>query len=88
MCIRDRADLAQTVVIRTGEEDFYHILEDAQDITGNYVDFGFLQTNISAVGTMYKIPDVERFVAATAHRRFPADELTLTFVCEDELNHE
>lgn len=86
--LRLQADLAQTVVIRTGEEDFYHILEDAQDITGNYIDFGFLQTNISAVGTMYKIPAVESFIAATAYRCFPAEELTLTFVCEDELNHE
>lgn len=86
--LRLQADLAQTVVLRTGEEDFYHILDDAQDVSGNYINFGFLQTNISAVGTMYKIPDIESFIAATKYRRFSADELSVTFVCDDELNHE
>ena len=85
--LRLQADLAQTVVIRTGEEDFYHNLDDAQDVSGNYVNFGFLQTNISAVGTMYKIPDIQRFITATDYRRFPADELAVTFVCQDELHH-
>lgn len=85
--LRMQEDLAQTTVIRTGEEDFYHILEDAADISGNYINFGFLQTNISAVGTMYKIPDLQRFIQATDYRSFPPETLTLTFVCEDELNH-
>lgn len=85
--LRLQADLAQTVVIRTGEEDFYHLLTDAQDISGNYINFGFLQTNVSAVGTMYKIPDIEQFITATDYRSFPADELTLAFICQDELRH-
>ena len=85
--LRLQEDLAQTTVIRTGEEDFYHILEDAADISGNYINFGFLQSNISAIGTMYKIPDLKRFIMATDYRSFPAEDLSLTFVCEDELNH-
>ena len=56
--LRNQSDLARTVVIRTGEEDFYHILPSAQDPSGNYIDFGFLQTNIGAIGTMYKIVDL------------------------------
>lgn len=82
--MRDQSDLAATVVIRTGEEDFYHILGDPADTSGNYIDFGFLQTNVSALGTMYKIPDFERFVEATSYRRFPVDTMTAEFRCSDE----
>ena len=85
---REQADLAQTVTLRTGEEDFYHILPSAQDISGNYIDFGFLQTNVGAVGTMYKIVDPSAFVRATSHRQFPAAELTAAFDYYDELAHE
>ena len=85
---REQADLAQTVTLRTGEEDFYHILPSAQDISGNYIDFGFLQTNVGAVGTMYKIVDPPAFVRATSHRQFPAAELTVAFDYYDELAHE
>jgi len=83
--LRMQADLAQSVIIRTGEPDFYHILESAQDVSGNYIDFGFLQTNISAVGTMYKIPDIEVFIKAAAHREFPNINLSVAFEVTDEL---
>ena len=63
--LRKQADLAQSLVLRTGEEDFYHLLEDAADTSGNYIDFGYLQTNVSAMGSMYKIFDPERFIKGT-----------------------
>lgn len=84
--LRMQADLAQTVVIRSGEMDFYHLLDSPQDVSGNYMDFGFLQTNVSAVGTMYKIPDLPKFVEETAYRRFPAGgDLKVAFDVYDEL---
>lgn len=85
--LRNQSDLAQTVVIRTGEADFYHILPSCQDTSGNYIDFGFLQTNVSAIGTMYKITDPAAFVRSTEYRRFPSADLTVCFTYEDELNH-
>lgn len=85
--LRNQSDLAQTVVIRTGEQDFYHLLPSSQDTSGNYIDFGFLQTNVSAVGTMYKIVDPEVFIKATGYRKFPASEISVRFIYEDELNH-
>ena len=90
MCIRDSPQSvrpAENIVIRTGEEDFYHILPSAQDISGNYIDFGFLQTNVSAVGTMYKIVDLANFIEACGHREFPAADLTVAFDFYDELAH-
>lgn len=69
--LRMQSDLASSVILTTGEEDFYHILTSPQDVTGNYYDFGFLQTNTQALGTMYKIPDLPRFIAASYYREFP-----------------
>lgn len=80
-------DLAQTVLLRTGEEDFHHLLEDPQDVSGNYIDYGFLQTNVSAIGTMFKILDPAAFVTATAYRALPQGTLTAAFCYRDELAH-
>ena len=80
-----QGDLAQTVILRTGEEDFHHLLDDPQDISKNYIDYGFLQTNISAIGTMFKLVDGETFVKKTAYRPFPAGKLTATFRYRDEM---
>ena len=32
--LRMQEDLAQTVILRTGEEDFHHLLDDPQDVSG------------------------------------------------------
>lgn len=85
--LRLQADLAQTVVLRTGEADFYHLLEDPQDVSGNYIPYGFLQTNVSAVGTMFKVLDPAEFISATAYRKLPEETVTVRFVYEDELAH-
>ena len=78
-------DLAQTVILRTGEEDFHHLLNDPQDVSKNYMDYGFLQTNVSAVGTMFKLTDGPSFVEKTAYRPFPQGTLTAAFRRRDEL---
>lgn len=83
--LRMQSDLASSVILTTGEEDFYHILTSPQDVTGNYYDFGFLQTNTQALGTMYKIPDLPRFIAASYYREFPHYTLSvgITVTSED-----
>lgn len=83
--LKMQEDLAQTVILRTGEEDFHHLLDDPQDVSKNYIDYGFLQTNVSAVGTMFKLVDGEEFVRRTAYRPFPAGTLTAAFRYRDEL---
>lgn len=85
--LRLQEDLAQTVVLRTGEEDFHHLLNDPQDVSRRYIDFGFLQTNVSAVGTMFKLVDSRRFVEKTAYRRFPVGTLNAEFRYYDEMRH-
>lgn len=85
--LRLQADEAQTVVIRTGEEDFYHLLDNPQDSSENYIPFGNLQTNISAVGIMHKIIDPEMFIGMTGYRLFPDEELTMKIIYEDGMDH-
>lgn len=92
--LRAQADEAQSVVLRTGEEDFYHLLQSPQDISGNYIPFGYLQSNVSAIGIMHKIPSVEKFIQQTGYRHFPAlpaklpvPPVKLRITWEDELNH-
>ena len=85
MALRMQEDLAQTVILRTGEEDFHHLLDDPQDMSRNYIDFGFLQTNVSAVGTMFKLVDDKAFVEKTDYRTFPAGEITAAFCYRDEM---
>ena len=85
--LRMQEDLAQSVIIRTGEPDFYHLLDSPQDVSGNYVDFGFLQTNISAVGTMYKVVDIQGFIEAAGWRIFPPVDYSVKFEVYDELAH-
>lgn len=86
--LRNQADLAQTIVIRSGEEDFYHIFDDASDISGNYIPFGYLQVCTSAVGNMYKILDPKKFVTNTSYRKFPDINLTARFCYYDEMSDE
>ena len=83
--LKMQEDLAQTVILRTGEEDFHHLLDDPQDVSRGYIDFGFLQTNVSAVGTMFKLVDGMRFVEKTAYRTFPAGKITAAFCFRDEM---
>ena len=83
--LRMQEDLAQAVILRTGEEDFHHLLDDPQDVSGNYIDYGFLQTNVSAVGTMFKLTDGADFVRRTGYRNFPAGTLTAAFRYRDEM---
>lgn len=85
--LRMQADLAQSVIIRTGEPDFYHLLESPQDVSGNYMDFGFLQTNVSAVGTMYKVVDIKGFIDDAGDRIFPPVDFSAKFEVYDELAH-
>ena len=85
--LKMQEDLAQTVILRTGEENFHHLLSDPQDISKNYIDFGFLQTNVSAVGTMFKIVEPEAFIQKTDYRIFPSGSLTAEFCYFDEMRH-
>lgn len=83
--LRLQSDQAQRTILYTGEEDFYHILDDAADTTGDYVDYGGLQTNTVALNVMHKILDPERFIERTSYRTMAQGEITVAFDYLDEL---
>ena len=85
---RNQADLAQNIVIRSGEEDFYHLFTDPAHVSGYYIPNGYLQTNISAICNMYKVMNPEAFVRETSYRKLPSLELTATFEYHDEMADE
>ena len=86
--LRSQAAQAREVIIRSGEADFCHLLEDPQSLSGDGMPFGYLETSRRAHGTMYKLPDPARLVAATGYRRFPPYEGTVCFCYEDALSRE
>ena len=86
--LRNQADLAQTIILRSGEEDFYHLLPNPMHISGGYIPYGYLQTNESAMGNMYKVLDPARFVENTAYRIFPDVERRVLFRYYDDLTDE
>ena len=85
--LQKQSDLAESIIIRTGEPDFHHILPSAQNISGHYTDFGFLETNTAAIGTMYKICNPEKFILATDYRKFIPFDLKIKFVYDDRFEH-
>lgn len=94
--LRNQSDNAQQVVLRTGEENFYHLLTDPQNQDFGYMDFGYLETNRSGVGVMYKIVNLDKFIEDTAHRNMEdcglmvgfdlgeGDGITLVFLPREE----
>lgn len=83
-----QADLVQTVILRTGEPDFLHLLENPADVTDNYIPFGCLQTNVAALGTMFKVMDPAAFIEATDYRACGGEKITVAFTYEDMMDHE
>ncbi|MCQ2547467.1 MAG: GNAT family N-acetyltransferase [Clostridia bacterium] len=85
--LQAQADLAQRLVIRSGEADFTYVFPNCQSTNRGYIDFGFMETNLQAVGTMYKISDLKAFVQGTEHRKFLTHDRKLKFVIYDEFKH-
>lgn len=84
----NQADLAQDIVLRSGQGDFYHLLEDPQDLSLHYIPYGYLQTNVSAMANMYKIQDIGQFVEDNSHRTFPYANLVMAIEAFNEITKE
>lgn len=82
---RNQADLAQTIVLNSGDQDFYHLIHNPQNVDKGYIPFGYLKTNVSAMANMYKIQDIGDFISSTSHRRFPPSNLVLKIKAYNEI---
>lgn len=85
---RNQEDLAQTIVLRSGEAEFYHIIDNPADISHNYIDYGYLQTNTSSIANMYKVIDPAKFVRETSHRKLAPVKVKVKFEYFDEISQE
>lgn len=74
--LRRQADLAQSVVLTSGCDDFYHVLADPQDLSMEYLPYGYLQVCRSFIGYMYKIVDYPEFFRVTSNRPTGAGSVT------------
>lgn len=81
--LRRQADLAQSVKISSGEENFYHILSDPQDLSMEYLPYGYLQVSREFIGYMYKIVDYPEFFRLTANRPAGREAMTVRIEYED-----
>ncbi|MBQ9015458.1 MAG: GNAT family N-acetyltransferase [Firmicutes bacterium] len=81
--LRRQADLAQSVKISSGDENFYHILSDPQDLSMEYLPYGYLQVSREFIGYMYKIVDYPEFFRLTADRPTGMDTVTARIEYED-----
>lgn len=79
--LRRQADLVQSVSISSGDEDFYQVLADPQDVSMEYLPFGYLQVSREFVGYQYKIVDYPAFFQATADRPAGSEEVTFCVEC-------
>jgi len=83
--LRLQSDQAQRTLLYTGEEDFYHIFDNAADTTGKYYEYGGLQINTVALNVMHKILDPAEFVDRTSYRRMPEGKIKVCFDYYDEM---
>lgn len=81
--LRRQADLVQSVKISSGDENFYHILSDPQDLSMEYLPYGYLQVSREFIGYMYKIVDYPEFFRLTANRPAGRDAMTARIEYED-----
>lgn len=86
--LRRQADLVQSVVLTSGEENFYHILSDPQDVSMEYLPYGYLQVSKEFIGYMYKIVDYPEFFKATANRPAGKEQMTVRIEYMDEFAKE
>ena len=86
--LRRQADLVQSVVLTSGEENFYHILSDPQDVSMEYLPYGYLQVSREFIGYMYKIVDYPEFFKATANRPTGKEQMIVRIEYMDEFAKE
>lgn len=84
--LRNQADLAQRIIIRSGEAEFYHLFDNPADLSRNYTAFGYIQTNTSLIGNMYKVLNPKAFVEATSYRMLAPVDIDVRFAYIDELD--
>ncbi len=83
--LRKQEDQVQLVIFNTQDENFHYLFDNPINDNMSYIPFGNIETNLQAVGIMYKIFDVEKAFEQCAHRNYNHTNLTVCFYIENEL---
>jgi predicted acetyltransferase len=61
--LHTQADQIGRIVVRTQDEYFHHLLLDVSDGSRNVINLLYHQSNVSGVGLMYRVIDVEKAIS-------------------------
>jgi len=81
--LRGQADQFRTVVIRTQDPTFHHLLADPRDDSGRLIPSVYHQSDTQGVGLMYRVIDLPGVFNALAGRDFNGQTLRLQITLDD-----
>jgi predicted acetyltransferase len=81
--LQTQADQIGRIIVRTQDEYFHHLLLDVSDGSHNIINLLYHQSNISGVGIMYRIIDVEEAMSLMQSIDFGTESLKLRLHIDD-----
>ncbi|MBO0458516.1 hypothetical protein JZO77_17415 [Enterococcus hulanensis] len=66
----NQSDQAQTIEIKTYEEDFHYLFSNPLGCSENATEYGYFETNTQYIGNKYKIIDLSLMLKHIKHRRY------------------
>ncbi|WP_137665550.1 GNAT family N-acetyltransferase [Enterococcus hulanensis] len=74
----NQGDQAQTIEIKTYEEDFHYLFSNPLSCSENATDYGYFETNTQYIGNMYKILDLPLMLKHVEHRKYNNQNICFT----------
>lgn len=81
--LHNQFDQFQNIVVSTQDQDFYHLIPDGRNGTGNMLPPIYHETNTAGVGLMYRIIDTEALFRAMAEHSFAGETCRVKFTIRD-----
>lgn len=85
--LRKQEDQVQLVIFNTEDENFHYLFDNPINDSMSYIPFGYIESNLQAVGVMYKLFDVAEAFRQCLHRNYNNANLTIRFEIVNELYH-
>jgi predicted acetyltransferase len=81
--LHTQADQVPRVVLETQDESFHYLLRDPRDESGRMIPFVAHQSNVQAVGLMYRVVSLRAIFEALADAHFGADSCRVKLTVRD-----
>ncbi|MBO0451841.1 GNAT family N-acetyltransferase [Candidatus Enterococcus murrayae] len=79
----NQSDQAQTIEIKTYEEDFHYLFSNPLSCSENATEYGYFETNTQYIGNMYKIIDLPLMLKHVTHRRYNNQSVCFTLTLQE-----